>query len=1534
MLEQTLAPAVQQQKNNSSDTGADSKLTNSETADSHTAGLAASQKISAKMPSAIHQIAKQGVMGSGEHLPYYEQIQASFGVYDISDVSAYTDPEAAAASHALGATAYATGNKIAFASSNPDLFTVAHEAAHVVQQRIGVDLSNGIGLPGDLYERHADDVAAAVTRGDSAEALLDELNQAKGIQGALNSAWSKGVAPHKASPTYNYKPDGATVQLLNRKFRAPDRMAATDLGTPVNINYPGHNVALPGGFATTNACNGPANIITAGENAANVASDPATPNNMLRYSKNAAGAKVWSRQGGLLNDPSIGKNQAVTKMHALNHHLDPAALNDPVQENIFLGTKKSNNPSHLHKVEKPVQNSILKNYKSLPGNRAQYEADMAIAGIQQTQDATTNEDVLYWPEVAAGVIPVSNKAVKHAQLYRVAADNTHYAAGVVPHPGAAPAAAAAIPPGGTVANEIGYALVQDDDTIKNNYYHAWIDYTVTPNYKGLPDYIIDNIEEELDDLATLVTAPVVTDIANALGGLPQVLAEVLRTLTLPVPVVDIAHILTSASATPAVAAQIVNGLGDLAAASVLVHVPAATVAPILDAVAGVNLALAGNVLGHMPNNNHTADIVGNLNPAAAAQLLNAMLPAAPANAAAILQLIPTALAVPIVNAVAGLSAANAASIIAALPTNNHQAEMLGSMNNVDAAAIVHGMGAGAVVVLQLIPLANLLAILSALAAIGGGINTLAAILTALPGPLAVTVHAGLPGGVQLALTGIGFVAPAVAGGALPAALPNAMPAALPNAAPAGFPGAAPGMTAIADAAQILQTINQEAAADILSDYSAGDARQILIAAAGNLDPSLTLMSADRIAELIADEATANVANAAGLTNNLGARAPEMLTTMVALGHDNHAANIAANIPAANAAAILDAINNAEVIQIIQLLPTAQAALILDALTPLDSYDATQVLLGIAAGHAADYLAAMNINVAAQLMVDLPYNAGTAGMVLVLDLLPMANIQPIFHALVTNHSAARAAMLMNELTADGLKAEILAAMHAAVPADAAAILNRGAIGLFTNVENIMVELTATVAASLLDNLMGVSIASARSVIEEMLAAMAAEATDIIGTMQPALAGELLLELTHIAAIGPILIQLPVAHAGAIFNQLLVTSVANTLSVFNAIPNNNYKADIIGGIVPADAVQIIDGSTAAAIAPVLQLLPPAAAGNLIGTLMLTNVVHGTNILNQMSAVAPPGGIVAALTALPVDLGGPLFNHLITANLANANALFTGFANDNYRADLLAHVIPANAAQLLASNPAANMLTILQLMPAANLLPIASSLIVLNAAVLVAILALDPSLGLTVYNGVTPVEQAALTGSGFVMPPPVVAPLIVAALPGVFPTAAALGMFPPAAPGVAPAALPGNLPVALPTVAPAALPGVAPAMLPAMPALPVVAPAGIAPAAAVGAGLANTIDNVFTAVHAAAPPQKLIKALTTLPPASAANLKAALPVATSAIVKKRLRRMADFPGWAKEALPNNFKAEAKYYTASYKTPDIYYELYESEHYQVDIV
>ena len=117
-------------------------------------------------------MAAMGISGAASPLPHGEAIQKSFGKHDVGGIQAHVGGAAAEASGAMGAEAYATGSHVAFAGE-PSLHTAAHEAAHVVQQRGGVQLKGGVGQEGDPHEQHADAVADAVVAGRSAEPLLD-----------------------------------------------------------------------------------------------------------------------------------------------------------------------------------------------------------------------------------------------------------------------------------------------------------------------------------------------------------------------------------------------------------------------------------------------------------------------------------------------------------------------------------------------------------------------------------------------------------------------------------------------------------------------------------------------------------------------------------------------------------------------------------------------------------------------------------------------------------------------------------------------------------------------------------------------------------------------------------------------------------------------------------------------------------------------------------------------------------------------------------------------------------------------------------------------------------------------------------------------------------------------------------------------------------------------------------------------------------------------------------------------------------------
>jgi outer membrane protein OmpA-like peptidoglycan-associated protein len=132
---------------------------------------------------AVARIAAQGLTGASQAMPHHDQIQAPFGRHSIRGIDAHVGGPATRAAAAIGADAYATGSSVAFARA-PDLRTAAHEAAHVIQQRAGVHLQDGLGRADDVHERNADEVADRVVRGQSAEPLLDRYRGSGGSGGS------------------------------------------------------------------------------------------------------------------------------------------------------------------------------------------------------------------------------------------------------------------------------------------------------------------------------------------------------------------------------------------------------------------------------------------------------------------------------------------------------------------------------------------------------------------------------------------------------------------------------------------------------------------------------------------------------------------------------------------------------------------------------------------------------------------------------------------------------------------------------------------------------------------------------------------------------------------------------------------------------------------------------------------------------------------------------------------------------------------------------------------------------------------------------------------------------------------------------------------------------------------------------------------------------------------------------------------------------------------------------------------------------
>ena len=97
---------------------------------------------------------------------------------DLSGVHVVDDADAHLATDALGATALAAGDRVLLGRDAPPPASaarerlLAHELAHVAQQRTSASLTESVSQPGDAHERAADATAARTMRGQGAGPVL------------------------------------------------------------------------------------------------------------------------------------------------------------------------------------------------------------------------------------------------------------------------------------------------------------------------------------------------------------------------------------------------------------------------------------------------------------------------------------------------------------------------------------------------------------------------------------------------------------------------------------------------------------------------------------------------------------------------------------------------------------------------------------------------------------------------------------------------------------------------------------------------------------------------------------------------------------------------------------------------------------------------------------------------------------------------------------------------------------------------------------------------------------------------------------------------------------------------------------------------------------------------------------------------------------------------------------------------------------------------------------------------------------------
>jgi|GEM_PF-6241376 len=130
--------------------------------------------------------------GSAGRLPAADRIGACLGA-DLSGVEMYTGPAATAACDSMDAHAFAQGNQVAFADSNPSLHLQAHEAAHTIQQAATKTVQRkGTGAADvGALEREADAAADAVVAGRSMQiqgAATTPARPLRKSKGLMNNA--------------------------------------------------------------------------------------------------------------------------------------------------------------------------------------------------------------------------------------------------------------------------------------------------------------------------------------------------------------------------------------------------------------------------------------------------------------------------------------------------------------------------------------------------------------------------------------------------------------------------------------------------------------------------------------------------------------------------------------------------------------------------------------------------------------------------------------------------------------------------------------------------------------------------------------------------------------------------------------------------------------------------------------------------------------------------------------------------------------------------------------------------------------------------------------------------------------------------------------------------------------------------------------------------------------------------------------------------------------------------------------------------
>lgn len=160
-------------------------------------------------------------------------MESSFG-HDFGNVRVHTGPDAAGLADSLGARAFTTGSDVYFRAgeyqpaSAPGRALIAHELAHVVQQRSGRVAAAGIDTPGDMWEREADAAAAAVVAGERPRVALS--SPSAGVQRATVDGNSYAIKKKLQIPGGKVADPTDRGDVLRRyKARAIEQALTTNL---------------------------------------------------------------------------------------------------------------------------------------------------------------------------------------------------------------------------------------------------------------------------------------------------------------------------------------------------------------------------------------------------------------------------------------------------------------------------------------------------------------------------------------------------------------------------------------------------------------------------------------------------------------------------------------------------------------------------------------------------------------------------------------------------------------------------------------------------------------------------------------------------------------------------------------------------------------------------------------------------------------------------------------------------------------------------------------------------------------------------------------------------------------------------------------------------------------------------------------------------------------------------------------------------------------------------------------------------------